>query len=82
MYQTYRFYLVFTYREIMQIVLQYNHRRRPIISLPFQVGMLQGAVLEKLPVNLFTVTRSQVCDEAMLLILFSVECCCVIRSNN
>lgn len=51
---------VFTYREIMQIVLRYNHRRRPIISLPFQVGMLQGAVLEKLPVNLFTVTRSQI----------------------
>ena len=55
--------LVFTYREVMQIVLQYNHRRRPIISLPFQVGVVQGAILEKLPVNLFTITRAQVCSE-------------------
>ncbi|KAF5368382.1 hypothetical protein D9758_002287 [Tetrapyrgos nigripes] len=51
---------VFTYREIMEIVLKYNHRRRPIISLPFWLGVLQGTVLEKLPVNLFTVTRAQV----------------------
>jgi hypothetical protein len=50
----------------MQTVLQYNHRRRPIISLPFQVGMLQGAILEMLPVNIFTVTRAQVCSEALL----------------
>ena len=55
--------LVFTYREIMEIVLRYNRRRRPIISLPFQVGMLQGAILEKLPANLFTVTRAQVCTK-------------------
>jgi len=51
---------VFTYREIMQIVLRYNHRRRAIISLPFQVGVLQAAILEKLPVNLFTITRAQI----------------------
>jgi NADH dehydrogenase len=62
-------FLAFTYREIMEIVLRYNHRRRPIISLPFQVGMLQGAILEKLPVNLFTVTRAQVCTEALMSIL-------------
>jgi len=51
---------IFTYRQLMELVLKYNHRYRPIISLPFQVGMLQGAILERLPVNLFTVTRSQV----------------------
>ncbi|GLB35922.1 putative NAD(P)H-binding [Lyophyllum shimeji] len=51
---------VFTFRQLMELVLKYNHRYRPIISLPFQVGMLQGAVLERLPVNLFTITRSQV----------------------
>ncbi|KZP25437.1 NAD(P)-binding protein [Athelia psychrophila] len=51
---------VFTYREMMELVLQYNHRRRPIISLPFAVGMMQGLVLEQLPLNLFTVTRAQV----------------------
>ena len=44
----------------MQQVLRYTGRRRPIVSLPFSVGMLQGAVLEQLPVNLFTVTRAQV----------------------
>ncbi|KAF7981130.1 hypothetical protein HWV62_34867 [Athelia sp. TMB] len=51
---------VFTYREMMELVLKYNHRRRPIISLPFAVGMMQGLVLEQLPLNLFTVTRAQI----------------------
>ncbi|KAK7465355.1 hypothetical protein VKT23_005334 [Stygiomarasmius scandens] len=51
---------ILTYREIMELVLKYNQRRRPIVSLPFWMGTLQGAVMEKLPVNLFTVTRSQV----------------------
>jgi hypothetical protein len=44
----------------MELVLKYNGRTRPIISLPWAVGMLQGAILEKLPPNLFTLTRSQV----------------------
>lgn len=54
--------LVFTYREIMQLVLRYSGRegRRLILSLPYWVGMLQGFFLEKLPENLFTVTRDQV----------------------
>lgn len=51
---------VFTYREMMQLVLKYTQRRRPIISLPFSVGMLQGLVLEQLPTNIFTITRAQV----------------------
>ncbi len=44
----------------MEAVLKYNGRTRPIVSLPFAVGTLQGAILEQLPVNLFTVTRAQV----------------------
>ncbi|KAH7930391.1 NAD(P)-binding protein [Leucogyrophana mollusca] len=51
---------VFTYREIMKLVLKYTNRRRPIVSIPFAVGMLQGAVMERLPETLFTVTRAQV----------------------
>ncbi|KAJ4485870.1 nucleoside-diphosphate-sugar epimerase [Lentinula aciculospora] len=51
---------ILTYKEIMQLVLKHNHRRRPIISLPFWIGKMQGAVMEQLPVNLFTVTRAQV----------------------
>ncbi len=51
---------VFTYRELMQFILKTTGRKRPILSLPFAVGVLQGTVLEKLPVNLFTVTRAQV----------------------
>ncbi|KIY51276.1 NAD(P)-binding protein [Fistulina hepatica ATCC 64428] len=51
---------VFTYRELVEKLLRYTHRRRPIISLPFWVGTLQGLVLEQLPLNLFTITRSQV----------------------
>ncbi|KAF9076027.1 nucleoside-diphosphate-sugar epimerase [Rhodocollybia butyracea] len=51
---------ILTYKEIMQMVLKYNGRRRPIVSLPFSLGKLQGAVMEQLPVNLFTVTRAQV----------------------
>ncbi|EIW87054.1 NAD(P)-binding protein [Coniophora puteana RWD-64-598 SS2] len=51
---------VFTYEEIMRLVLHYTGRRRPILSLPFGVGKLQAAVLEKLPENLFTLTQDQV----------------------
>jgi hypothetical protein len=45
----------------MEMVLNYSHRWRPIVSLPFAVGAMQGFFLEKLPVNLLTVTRAQVC---------------------
>ncbi|KAF5388462.1 hypothetical protein D9757_004628 [Collybiopsis confluens] len=51
---------IFTYKEIMQLVLKYSGRRRPIISLPFWMGKLQGTVMEQLPINLLTVTRAQV----------------------
>lgn len=45
----------------MELVLKYSGRHRPIISFPFPFGLLQGAILEKLPPNLLTVTRAQVC---------------------
>ncbi|KAF5323320.1 hypothetical protein D9611_005685 [Ephemerocybe angulata] len=51
---------VLTYRELMETVLKYTYRRRPIVSLPFWVGMLQASMLERLPNNLFTITRDQV----------------------
>jgi hypothetical protein len=52
--------VVYKYKELMQLTLKYAEKSRPILSLPFQVGLLQGLVLERLPENLFTVTRSQV----------------------
>ncbi|CAG8703945.1 1114_t:CDS:2 [Funneliformis caledonium] len=51
---------VYTYREIMQLTLDQAGVRRPIISLPWTMGMIQGFFLEKLPPNLFTLTRDQV----------------------
>ncbi|THH19063.1 hypothetical protein EW146_g2038 [Bondarzewia mesenterica] len=51
---------VFTYRQIIELVLEYTHRTRPIISLPWTVGRLQGAIMEYLPPNIFTLTRGQV----------------------
>ncbi|KAG9014955.1 hypothetical protein FRB94_007027 [Tulasnella sp. JGI-2019a] len=51
---------VFTYRQMMELVLRYSHRTRPIISLPFLVGTMQGMVLERLPESIFTVTQNQV----------------------
>lgn len=51
----------------MELVLDYSHRRRPIISFPFAFGYMQGAILEKLHVNLFTVTRAQVRSPSVLM---------------
>jgi hypothetical protein len=45
---------------MMQFVLRYTHRYRPIVSLPFALGMAQGAVLERLPPNILTISRDQV----------------------
>jgi len=44
----------------MKLVLTYTKRTRPIVSIPFAVGKMQGLVLEQLPPNLFTLTRDQV----------------------
>ncbi|KAI0319769.1 NAD-P-binding protein [Amylostereum chailletii] len=51
---------VFSFKEIMQLVLKYTHRTRPIIPVPWSIGELQGLVLERLPSNVFTLTRDQV----------------------
>ncbi|KAG8891062.1 hypothetical protein FRB98_000071 [Tulasnella sp. 332] len=51
---------IFTYRQMMQLVLRHSHRTRPIISLPFAVGTMQGMILERLPESIFTVTQNQV----------------------
>ena len=39
------------------------------MSIPYSIGMLQGAVLERLPDNMFTVTRDQVCLEPSTLVI-------------
>lgn len=44
----------------MQTTLKYAELSRPIVSLPFAMGSVQGLLMEQLPENLFTVTRSQV----------------------
>ncbi|GBC06044.1 hypothetical protein RclHR1_06590004 [Rhizophagus clarus] len=51
---------VYTYKEIIQLTLDQAGIRRPIISLPWSIGMIQGIFLEKLPPNLFTITRDQI----------------------
>ncbi|EJD42989.1 NAD(P)-binding protein [Auricularia subglabra TFB-10046 SS5] len=51
---------VFTYRELMELVLKYSNRRRPILSLPSSIGKFQAYFLERLPPNLFSLTRDQV----------------------
>lgn len=53
-------YAVLTYHQLMELILKTTGRSRPILSLPFAIGTLQGALLEKLPENILTVTRSQV----------------------
>ena len=44
----------------MRIVLRYTRRKRPIVSISYGIGKLQGAVLEKLPENLFILTQDQI----------------------
>lgn len=53
---------VFTYKEIMQLVLKYSglEGRRLILSLPYWLGMIQAFFLEKLPESNLTLTRDQV----------------------
>ena len=51
---------VLTYYEMMEIVLKCKNRYRPILSLPYALGTVQGFVLEKLPETIFTLSRDQV----------------------
>jgi len=55
-----RILLVLTFRQIMQLVVDHTGRFRPIISVPWTLGELQGEVMQRLPINLFTITRDQV----------------------
>lgn len=61
--------IVVTYRQVMELVLKYGNRTRPILSLPWTLGTIQGAVLEQLPLNLFTITRDQVCIGTQYLLI-------------
>ncbi|KAI0034180.1 NAD-P-binding protein [Vararia minispora EC-137] len=51
---------IFTFRDIMKMVLKYTGRTRPIIHVPWAIGNVQGAMLEKLPPSVLTLTRDQV----------------------
>lgn len=53
-------HLVLTYYEMMEITLKCKQRYRPILSLPYAFGTLQGFLMEKLPENIFTLSRDQV----------------------
>jgi len=44
----------------MEFVLKYSGRRRPILSLPSAIGKAQAFFLERLPPNLFSLTRDQI----------------------
>ncbi|KAF9245766.1 hypothetical protein BU15DRAFT_85459 [Melanogaster broomeanus] len=51
---------ILTYKEIIDLVLLRTNQWRPIVSIPYSIGMLQGAVLEHLPDTMFTITRDQI----------------------
>ena len=52
--------LIHQFRQIMQLVVDHTGRFRPIISVPWKLGELQGEVMQRLPINPFTITRDQV----------------------
>jgi NADH dehydrogenase len=49
---------IYTFRELMQLVLAETHRRRLLLPIPFSVAMWKAAVLGLLPKPLLT--RDQV----------------------
>lgn len=60
---------MFTYKEIVDLVLRHTRRWRPIVSIPSSIGTLQGAIFERLPDNIFTVTRDQVSHRPFTLVV-------------
>ena len=44
----------------MSLVVVHTGRFRPIISVPWKLGELQGEIMQRLPANVFTITRDQV----------------------
>ncbi|KAH9965124.1 NAD-P-binding protein [Lactifluus volemus] len=51
---------ILNFRQIMELVVKYTGRFRPIVPVPWFVGELQGEILQRLPTNIFTVTRDQI----------------------
>ncbi|KZV74897.1 NAD-P-binding protein [Peniophora sp. CONT] len=51
---------VFSFKDIMHLVLRHTGRTRPVVPVPWAVGTIQGAVLERLPETILTMTRDQV----------------------
>ncbi|CAG8538016.1 4072_t:CDS:2 [Diversispora eburnea] len=51
---------VYTYKEIIKLTLNQAGIKRPVISIPWSISFIQGFFLEKLPPNLFTITRDQI----------------------
>jgi hypothetical protein len=52
----------------MGLVLRYSNRWRPIVSVPFWVGRLQGMIFEQLPENMLSISRDQVSLTPFLLL--------------
>jgi NADH dehydrogenase len=48
---------VLTMREVMERVLTYTMRKRPLVSVPFWLAKLKGAFLQLLPKPLLTVDQ-------------------------
>ncbi|KAI9507808.1 NAD-P-binding protein [Russula earlei] len=51
---------VLTLRQIMQLVVKHTGRFRPIVAVPWIIGELQGEIMQRLPTNIFTITRDQI----------------------
>jgi NADH dehydrogenase len=45
---------IFTFKQLMQLVLQYTHRQRWLLDVPLPLATLQARVLERLPGQLLT----------------------------
>ena len=53
--------VVFTYKQLMQLTLQYTELRRLLLPIPFSIGLIQAFFLEKLPLpEVLKLTRDQV----------------------
>ncbi|RKP15516.1 hypothetical protein ROZALSC1DRAFT_26416, partial [Rozella allomycis CSF55] len=51
---------VLTYRQMMEKIVAYTGKTRPIVSMPNSIANLQAFFMEMLPVNPLTITRDQI----------------------
>ena len=52
---------IYSYKELMQLVIDHSGKKfRFLLPLPWFIGLIQGSIMSRLPVNLFTITRDQV----------------------